>query len=387
MAGGRSTVLTPGECFRHPVLHDDGSDAGSVLGVVRRVMSDNPGGTAYEVEYFAAGVLHAKAPQRLTAAQAAERHMAVLQHDEDCPELPADVAQAALHEAEAAEEEEEPPPSRAAIAGPARKRPAGVGKAGGDLVELDGDEEADEADAEAFAELDRELAALSGKSEGAKGSAKDGYLERLNKLREKLATVRGPEAAAGGAAAAAPNKRAKLGVVVQARMTGQAPSAAAAGPADGGRARGSGERAVLKTLAEYLSREMENMAQFLDHDDAGSVTKHSPVALKFLFRVLKPAHPIREIGGDRYRELRTLAESAGLIVSGKPIHALDFIFCRIKAIEKTMRDGHSRTAKWFELIPPDSGGLSLSVEDEELVTGIEAAEVRMAQLLGRLGGR
>ncbi|CAK0900380.1 unnamed protein product [Prorocentrum cordatum] len=469
MADDRSTVLTPGECFRHPVLHDDGSDAGSVLGVVRRVMSDNPGGTAYEVEYFAAGdqylswwlnsriakrekmilhmcrgpvsrcrytapragcqVLHTRAPQRLTAAQAAERHMAVLQHDEDCPELPADVAQAASDEAEAAEEEEEPPPSRAAIAGPARKRPAGVGKAGGDLVELDGDEEADEADAEAFAELDREFAALSGKSEGAKGSAKDGYLERLNKLREKLATVRGPEAAAGGAAAAAPNKRAKLGEVVQARMTGQAPSAAAAGPADGGRARGSGERAVLKTLAEYLSRkgddddglfdsdddrvpggrpvaarrlaykkiaekhpgrlserEMENMAQFLDHDDAGGVTKHSPVALKFLLRVLKPAHPIREIGEDRYRELRTLAESADLIVSGKPIHALDFIFCRVKAIQKTIRDGHSRTAKWFELIPPDNGGLSLSVEDEELVAGIEAAEAGRAGVLNVMSG-
>eukprot|EP00959_Pyramimonas_sp_CCMP1952_P195433 4086352-Pyramimonas_sp.AAC.1 len=55
MADERPTVLMPGECFRHPVLHDDGSDAGSVVGVVRRVMSDNPGGTAYEVEYFAAG--------------------------------------------------------------------------------------------------------------------------------------------------------------------------------------------------------------------------------------------------------------------------------------------------------------------------------------------
>ncbi|CAK0900771.1 unnamed protein product [Prorocentrum cordatum] len=470
MADERPTVLMPGECFRHPVLHDDGSDAGSVVGVVRRVMSDNPGGTAYEVEYFAAGdqylswwlnsriakrekmilhvcrgpvsrcrytapragcqVFHTRAPQRLTAVQAAERHMAVLQHDEDCPELPADVALAALDEAEAAEEDEEPPPSRAAFAGPARKRPAGVGKAWGDLVELDGDEEADEADADAFAELDRELAALSGKSEGTKSSAKDGYLERLNKLREKLATVRGPEAAAGGATAAAPTKKAKLGEVAQARMTGQAPSAAAAGPADGSRARGSGGRAVLKRLAEYLSqkgddddglfdsdddrvpggrpvaarrlaykkiaekhpgrlskREMENVAQFLDHDDAGGVNKHSPLALKFLLQVLKPAHPIREIGEDRYRELRTLAESADLIVSGKPIHALDFIFSRIKAVQNTIRDGHSRTAKWFELTPPDNGGLSLSVEDEELAAGIEAAEVRMAQLLGRLGGR
>ena len=92
------------------------------------------------------------------------------------------------------------------------------------------------------------------------------------------------------------------------------------------------------------------------------------------------------MGEDWYCELRTLCESADMIVTGKPIHALGYIFCRIMALQKTMRDGHSRTAKWFDLIPPDNGGLSLSVEDEEVVAGIEAAEVRMAQLLGRLGG-
>ena len=113
-------------------------------------------------------MFHARAPAQLTSTEAAEKHMAVLQTDGECPELPADVAQAALDEAE--EAAEEPPPARPGTALVPKKRPAGA------VVEID---EEDPGDQEAFDELERELVALSGKTEGVKGTAKDGYLERV----------------------------------------------------------------------------------------------------------------------------------------------------------------------------------------------------------------
>eukprot|EP00959_Pyramimonas_sp_CCMP1952_P170706 3567219-Pyramimonas_sp.AAC.1 len=59
------------------------------------------------------------------------------------------------------------------------------------------------------------------------------------------------------------------------------------------------------------------MARFLGDGDAWGAAQSSPVAVKFLLRALWPARPMREIGEGRCRELRALAESADLIVSGK----------------------------------------------------------------------
>ena len=149
MAAARGSELEAGDCVKHAVQHDDGTEAGTVVGVIWRMLGDRPEGRGYEVEYFGTGdpyfswwfnqkverterfvmhvctgpvsrcryrapsarmnVLHTRTPVRTTAAEATDLHMELLQMDSDQPALPPDVAAAAL--------EEEPPRGRAGIGG------------------------------------------------------------------------------------------------------------------------------------------------------------------------------------------------------------------------------------------------------------------------------
>ena len=126
--------------------------------------------------------------------------MAVLAQDPETPELPGDVAQAAIDEGageDDGEYEELDPKDGGALV---KKRPAAACHEEGEAEELGDDEEA-------FDELERELRALWGKAAGDKAAARDDYTARVDRLKEKLSGLRGGGAAAGVASAGGPSKK------------------------------------------------------------------------------------------------------------------------------------------------------------------------------------
>ena len=94
--------------------------------------------------------------------------------------------------------------------------------------------------------------------------------------------------------------------------------------------------------------------------------------------------PVRTIGEDRYRELRTWAEAIDGILRGRSLQTLDLMVQRFKSCLTTVRDGHSRAARWLELLPCESSDAALSLDEEELVKLLEAGELKLTQLQQKL---
>ena len=57
---------------------------------------------------------------------------------------------------------------------------------------------------------------------------------------------------------------------------------------------------------------------------------------------------------------------------------------RLKSIRKEVKDGNTIVSRWFELLPVDLEGSSLSAQDEEFATTVAAGEAKMASLLGKI---
>eukprot|EP00959_Pyramimonas_sp_CCMP1952_P436001 9130117-Pyramimonas_sp.AAC.1 len=58
-----------------------------------------------------------------------------------------------------------------------------------------------------------------------------------------------------------------------------------------------------------------------------------PIFLKYFLNVFIPQNPIKSIGIGVYREMRTVCEAAGAILSGKTAYALDVLSQRFKALQ------------------------------------------------------
>ena len=73
--------------------------------------------------------------------------------------------------------------------------------------------------------------------------------------------------------------------------------------------------------------------------------------------------------------------SIELLLTDKITHGVDFLMARLKALRKSKLDGNKHVSKFYELIPPDSLGATLSREDEEFVEKLRAREVKRAKIL------
>ena len=91
--------------------------------------------------------------------------------------------------------------------------------------------------------------------------------------------------------------------------------------------------------------------------------------MQFLIRAFLPAHPISKIGQQRYRVLGTECEAIDNILRGDLAAATDVLIGRIKAIQRSVVDGHDRAGRWFEIIPGRDNGTSLSLTDETVAAG------------------
>ena len=146
-------------------------------------------------------------------------------------------------------------------------------------------------------------------------------------------------------------------------------------------------RAHCRKLAlEHPGRLAElSLAQMAGaQDGGGSVDPHGPIVLRFLLAVYLPQHPVKEIGGEIYRELRTIAEALDLLLQGRTAAVADILAQRFKAIQVAVGDGSWSAAKWLELIPPRDQPLALRNEEEEMIRSIQHGELKLEELASRL---
>ena len=96
-----------------------------------------------------------------------------------------------------------------------------------------------------------------------------------------------------------------------------------------------------------------------------------------------PNYPIRTIGVDMYREMRTLAEVLDLMLKGKNMQACDMVMARFKACQQRVKDGNWNAAKWYELIPADDSHLAFNADEEDTVHSIQLREARARALVSK----
>jgi hypothetical protein len=135
-------------------------------------------------------------------------------------------------------------------------------------------------------------------------------------------------------------------------------------------------RAGLTTMAEQLSP--------LDGGEYSSEVP--PIALKYLLTTFLPQNPVKAIGSDMYRQLRTLAEAMDALIEGRVPAALDLLMQRFKACQLSLQDRSWAAARWLELIPATEGQTAVSPADEELAQQITLAELRLSKLRQDLQG-
>ncbi|CAK0805394.1 unnamed protein product, partial [Prorocentrum cordatum] len=130
---------------------------------------------------------------------------------------------------------------------------------------------------------------------------------------------------------------------------------------------------------------LQQMADFLGSQEGeAAVDATGPIALRYLLTIYLPQHPVKEIGVQTHRELRTLAEAVDLLMQGKAAHACDLIVQRLKALQVATTDGSWAAAKWLELIPPRDEPTAIRREEEELIRSIQLGEMKLDELSARL---
>jgi len=256
---------------------------------------------------------------------------------------------------------------------------------GADVVDLENDDEAE-----------------------GKPSAKRSLAQVLDERASKAAKAgpSGPPEDLGGAApgAAAPSSGAsnvqELLMALLKALQGAARGSDEAGfSGEGGVSTSDGDllpkglasrRAHCRKLAlEHPGRLAEmSLAQMVEYlgsqDGSAAVDPHGPNVLRFLLSVYLPQHPVREIGAEIYREMRTLAEAMDLLLQGRTAAVADILAQRFKAIQVAVNDGDWSAAKWLELIPPRDQPLALRNEEEEMIRSIQHGELKLEELASRL---
>ncbi|CAK0793322.1 unnamed protein product, partial [Prorocentrum cordatum] len=125
---------------------------------------------------------------------------------------------------------------------------------------------------------------------------------------------------------------------------------------------------------------LQQMADFLGSQEGGAaVDATGPIALRYLLTIYLPQHPVKEIGVQTCRELRTLAEAVDLLMQGKAAHACDLIVLQVATT-----DGSWAAAKWLELIPPRDEPTAIRSEEQELIRSIQLGEMKLDELSARL---
>ena len=132
-------------------------------------------------------------------------------------------------------------------------------------------------------------------------------------------------------------------------------------------------RLTTRTLTQYRAFVQETFGDAPEDE-------LSPIIVRYFLSVWLPQNPIRTIGEERYRELRTWAECIDMVLRGRSVEAADMMVQRFKSCLLAVRDGHTRAARWLELLPVESSGGAVGIEEEEMVRRLEAGELKLRAL-------
>jgi len=108
-----------------------------------------------------------------------------------------------------------------------------------------------------------------------------------------------------------------------------------------------------------------------------------PIMLRYFLTILMPSYKLA-VGGEDYRELRTLAECLDLLLKAKPLHTADMLMQRFKSVCSRVRDGPSHAGRWLELLPTELAPTASSLEEDEIVRRLQTGELQLKNLEAKM---
>jgi len=152
-----------------------------------------------------------------------------------------------------------------------------------------------------------------------------------------------------------------------------------------------GRQRKLRSLSQKKPGKLMQVGYTTMHDQLGThfgsldtkTRALSPVAVRYLLSFAIPQFQ-GGISPDKYRELRTLASAADMLVEGKIGEAGDMLLQRFKALLMTLRDGTDRASRWLELLPMDDMPTVSSSREEYVARTLAVQQAKNEQLLHRM---
>jgi len=133
-------------------------------------------------------------------------------------------------------------------------------------------------------------------------------------------------------------------------------------------------------LASGLDGFREDLVQVSDEVDEN--TRLQPICCSWFRSIFLPNNPQMD-KWDR-REIQTYTRLLDLGLKGDNVGLLDMLMQRLKAKVLSCSDGHWDSAQYLEILPSTKAGGILSMGEEEFVRKVNAGEIRLADLLGKI---
>ena len=109
-----------------------------------------------------------------------------------------------------------------------------------------------------------------------------------------------------------------------------------------------------------------------------------PGALRYLLSSALPLIDVKKVGEEKVRELRTLASTLDLIVSGRISMAGDMVMQRFKSLLMGIRDGSSAASWYLELVPMELYPTAATLEESDFARSLAVKNAKSEALLSRV---
>ena len=106
-----------------------------------------------------------------------------------------------------------------------------------------------------------------------------------------------------------------------------------------------------------------------------------PAALRYLLTTAIPQMDPKQVGEETMRELRTLASTLDLVVSGRVLMAADILMQRYKSILMSIRDHSTAASKYLELIPLELHPTASTLEESDFARSMAVKDAKSSELL------
>jgi hypothetical protein len=119
-------------------------------------------------------------------------------------------------------------------------------------------------------------------------------------------------------------------------------------------------------------------------DAASTVSKAEalqPAALRYLLTTAIPQMDPKQVGEETMRELRTLASTLDLVVSGRVLMPADILMQRYKSILMSIRDHSTAASKYLELIPLELHPTASTLEESDFARSMAVKDAKSSELL------